>query len=236
MKARVKFRKYGSMKFIGHLDVMRYFQKALKRAGIDVCYTGGYSPHMIMSFASPLGLGITSDGEYMDIEVESALSSKDCVRRLNEVMAEGVEVLSFRQIPEEKSQNAMSLVAAADYEARFREGKEPLPAGGTSWQEAFDVFLAQPEIVILKKSKKSEQEMDIRPFIYRAKTEGDALSLRLSAGSVVNIKPELVLEAFCQYLGQPFEERSLLIHRKELYAKGEAGAWIPLEGLGKEFG
>lgn len=54
MKVRVKFAKYGCMKFIGHLDVMRFFQKAIRRAGIDVAYSTGYSPHQIMSFASPL--------------------------------------------------------------------------------------------------------------------------------------------------------------------------------------
>ena len=51
MKIRIKFKKYGPMKFIGHLDVMRYFQKAMRRAGVDICYSGGFSPHQIMSFA-----------------------------------------------------------------------------------------------------------------------------------------------------------------------------------------
>ena len=121
MKIRIKFRKYGIMKFIGHLDIMRYFQKAMRRADIDICYSSGFSPHMIMSFASPLGVGLTSDGEYLDIEIGNEQSSASAVKRLNAVMAEGVEVLSFRRIPEEKASNAMSLVAAADYEVRFRD-------------------------------------------------------------------------------------------------------------------
>ena len=75
MKIRIKFKKYGPMKFIGHLDVMRYFQKAMRRAGVDICYSGGFSPHQIMSFASPLGVGVTSQGEYVDIEVNSTESS-----------------------------------------------------------------------------------------------------------------------------------------------------------------
>ena len=62
MKARIKFKKYGALRFIGHLDVMRFFQKAIRRAHIPIAYTGGYSPHMIMSFANPLGIGITSEG------------------------------------------------------------------------------------------------------------------------------------------------------------------------------
>ena len=51
------------MKFIGHLDIMRYFQKAIRRAEIPIAFTSGFSPHMIMSFANPLGVGLTSDGE-----------------------------------------------------------------------------------------------------------------------------------------------------------------------------
>lgn len=64
----MRFTKTGSLKFIGHLDCMRFFQKAIRRAGLDVAYSGGFSPHQIMSFASPLSVGTTSDGEYLDVE------------------------------------------------------------------------------------------------------------------------------------------------------------------------
>ena len=73
MKIRVKFSKHGAMKFIGHLDIMRYFQKAIRRAEIPIVFTEGFSPHMVMSFASPLGVGIESEGEYMDIGAEEDL-------------------------------------------------------------------------------------------------------------------------------------------------------------------
>ncbi|MFR1256681.1 MAG: TIGR03936 family radical SAM-associated protein [Eubacterium sp.] len=65
MKTRMRFTKTGTVKFIGHLDCMRFFQKALRRARLDVAYSQGYSPHQLMSFASPLGVGITSDGELL---------------------------------------------------------------------------------------------------------------------------------------------------------------------------
>ena len=120
MKIRVKFSKHGAMKFIGHLDIMRYFQKAIRRAEIPIVFTEGFSPHMVMSFASPLGVGIESEGEYMDIEIKEPLSTEEAVRRLDAVMSEGMRILDFRQIPEEKASNAMALVAAADYRIRFR--------------------------------------------------------------------------------------------------------------------
>ena len=79
MKIRIKFRKWGCMKFIGHLDMMRFFQKVMRRADVDIRYSEGFSPHQIMSFAAPLGVGITSDGEYLDIEVHSTKSSEEMI-------------------------------------------------------------------------------------------------------------------------------------------------------------
>ena len=114
MKVRVKFKKTGIMKFIGHLDVMRYFQKVNRRAGVDIAYSGGFSPHQIMSFASPLGLGLTSEGEYLDMEILSTDTSDHMVKRMNETMAEGMEIVSFLLLPE-TAKPAMSVVAAADY-------------------------------------------------------------------------------------------------------------------------
>lgn len=233
MKARIKFRKYGVMKFIGHLDVMRYFQKAMRRAKIDIAFTEGFSPHMIMSFASPLGVGITSMGEYVDIEVRTPISSADAVRQLNEVMVEGMEIVSFRKIPEGKAGKAMSLVAAADYTLRFREGQEP-PEG---WQEKIAGFISQDSITVLKKTKKSEVQTDIRPMIYEMKAVGDQVFLRLAAGSAANLKPELVMEAFAAFAGIELGEFALLINREELYADlgdEEERTLVSLESLGEE--
>lgn len=80
LKIRIKFAKNGSMKFIGHLDIMRYFQKVMRRAEVDIAYSEGFSPHQIMSFAAPLGVGLTSRGEYLDIEVHSTDSSAEMLK------------------------------------------------------------------------------------------------------------------------------------------------------------
>lgn len=229
MKVRVKFSKHGVMKFIGHLDIMRYFQKAIRRAEIPICFTEGFSPHMIMSFASPLGVGLTSDGEYMDIEVKESIPSKEAVERLNRVMVEGMKVISYRQIPEGKASNAMSLVAYADYTVTFREGKEPAP----DWRERLADFAAQPSLMITKKTKKSEKEVDIRPMIHElCLLENGRIFMRLSSGSASNLKPELVMEAFISYLGEASEPFALLVNRMELYDEH----MVSLEELGEDIG
>ena len=113
--------------------MMRYFQKAVRRAKIDIRYSEGYSPHQIMSFAAPLGVGITSDGEYFDIEVNESMTSKEAVAALNETMVDGVEVTSYVKLPD-KAKTAMSIVAAADYRLSYKEGYES-PFSTEEWKE-----------------------------------------------------------------------------------------------------
>lgn len=162
MKVRIKFAKSGAMRFIGHLDVMRFFQKAIRRAGIDVAYSEGFSPHQIMSFAAPLGVGLTSNGEYLDIEVRSHAGAEDMKRRLEAVMVEGMEILSVTAL-EEGTRNAMASVAAAEYSVRFRQGYAP----DKGWEDRLLAFYDRPVLTVKKKTKKSEVEIDIKPYIYK---------------------------------------------------------------------
>lgn len=213
MKARIKFKKFGALRFIGHLDVMRFFQKAMRRADVPIAFTSGYSPHMIMSFASPLGIGLSSDGEYFDIELKTEISSKEAVKRLNNVMVEGIEVLSFRQIAEEKKMTGMAILAAADYRTTLKKGILP-----DDWKSKLTTFLCQQEIRILKQTKRSETEVDIKPLIFSIVNHKDAIDMQLAAGSVQNLKPGLVMQAFCDYMNVDPETVEFDHHRLEMYA------------------
>lgn len=232
MKARIKFRKYGALRFIGHLDVMRFFQKLMRRADIPIAFTGGYSPHMIMSFASPLGIGLTSDGEYLDIELTAPVDSQEAVKRMNEECVEGIEVLSIRQIQDEKKMTGMTILAAADYLVSVKKGTLP-----ENWKERFSDFMGQKEIRVIKQTKRSEREVDIRPLIYRWEIRGESVLLRLAAGSAENLKPDLVMETFLSESTVPEESVPFAYHRLEMYADmGEAGKrnLVSLESLGQE--
>lgn len=238
MKVRIKFKKYGSLRFIGHLDVMRFFQKVMRRAQIPIAFTAGYNPHMVMSFASPLGIGLTSEGEYFDIELAGRISSREAVRRMNAVTAEGIEVVSFRQIAEEKKMTGMAIVAAADYLVGCRCPED----AAVFTQETVTRFLRQQEIIVWKQTKRSEQEVNIRPLIYQMECRGQGIFLSLAAGSAQNLKPELVMSAFCRFAG--IEEKSVPFtwHRLEMYAdlaseteKAEGiRKLVTLEALGKD--
>lgn len=228
MKARIKFRKYGVMKFIGHLDVMRYFQKAMRRAEIPIAFTKGFSPHMIMSFANPLGVGLTSDGEYFDIELTQPIASSDAIKRLNSVMVEGMEVVNFVQIPEEKKATGMAIIEAADYLA------VPKTNDAEFSEEELLHFLSQDEILVIKQTKKSEKEVDIRPWILTLEKHGHDVFMKVCAGSAVNLKPELVISALFKMKSSEHDaEKDYSYHRLENYASN-AGKLVPLDALGTE--
>ncbi len=251
MNIRMQFAKYGKMIYIGHLDVMRYFQKALRRAKVDMAFTQGFSPHPILSFAAPLGVGIESCGEYADLRVYRSDTTEAMTERLNAVMAEGIQVMDWRLLPED-APNAMSSVAAADYMVTFRENAKIKQC--SEWIKHYYTFIEQSSIATEKETKKGPKTVDIRPLILDNSLElkedkEPALFFQLSAGSAGNLKPELILSAFYQYLGLPFQEEELRICRLETYTSAadsegntrliplrEAGIPIlqPLEEPGEE--
>ena len=242
------------MKFIGHLDIMRYFQKAMRRAEIDICYSEGFSPHQIMSFAAPLGVGITSDGEYLDIEVHSTRSTAESLKALNDTMVEGIEITGYTRLPED-SKTAMSLVAAADYELFFKEGYE-IPASAAEFSRGLEEYFIKPtEVMITKQTKNGEKQMDLKQLVYEFKVSesgtepeneaqvmkeaqfpaGPVFFLRVSTGSADNLKPELVLETLFHAMGLPYNENAIQIHRKDVYAPAKSGdGYISLGDMGEE--
>lgn len=240
MKARIKFSKTGSMKFIGHLDVMRFFQKAFRRAEVDIAYSQGFNRHQLMSFAQPLGVGLTSDGEYLDVELNSCDSADEMIARINDKMNEEMQVVGFSLLGD-KARNAMSIVAGADYQIHLKDGYAPVE----NFEERFTQFVSQDVIEIEKKTKKSSSMVDIKPFIYEYAFDKSAFEkkvnrdyqnsvaqtyetdqkvyLRLSTGSVHNIKPDLVMEAFYQFIGEEYKEFAWQYHRYDLYGSSKDG-------------
>ena len=270
---RIRFAKYGVVKFIGHLDVMRYFQKAVRRSELPIKYSQGFNPHQLMVFAQPLGVGVTSDGEYMDIETEdndfegNPLSAERVREILGGALTEGFEIVAIREIPwtegTKHPENAMALVKGADYIMSLKDGYNLYPKNTNDAvcdivnADALNIklkeFLEKDSIIVSKKSKSGERDFDIRPYIYEAAIEdnsgipdfmyadsedsdkktclgtvhadvyepGIRFFFRLSAGSEVNIKPELVLDAFLEFCGLEHQEFAFQIHRAQMFSDVE---------------
>jgi radical SAM-linked protein len=229
LKLRIKYSKLGNLRFIGHLDVMRYFQKAIRRAHLDISYSQGYSPHQIISFAAPLAMGITSEGEYFDADFQSVTHSQEMIDALNSVSVEEIVVTECVLIPDD-AKNAMSVVTASDYVISFKEQNEQ----ADKILNALVSFANEEEITILKKTKKKEQEENIKPGIIKLEKRDNQIYMMLQTGSAYNLKPDLVMEALAKYAGVPYSFFDINIHRLETYLTVD-GEYQPLYKAGRNF-
>ena len=225
MKVRIRFSKTGALVYIGHLDVMRYFQKLFRRSGIPVAYTEGFSPHQILSFSHPLPLGMESAGEYADVELTSRITTQKALESMRKMSVPEIGIMSFKELPE-KCENAMASVTAARYEVIM---PDIIPFSDI--QKAADDFISKDEVVVLKKSKKNEKEVNIRPLVYELETDPEKriISMLVSSGSRDNLKPELVINAM---LGKnTIDASDLDMKRIDQYTGDD---FISLDDIGKE--
>ncbi len=236
---------------------MRTFQKILKKSGLSVIYSAGFNPHMMLSFAAPLGVGEETTGDYADVDFayrdrhemseqelyrltdlgidNDALpdppSPEELVRLFNAAAPEGVRADAAVRVGLIKSSKAMALVRFASFELLL---KDSFAAGygipGLS--DALRDFLSREEILLRKKTKKDERDVNIRPLIAEAEAHEApscllpaseefsgkrAVRLVCAQGSSQNLKPSSVLSAFAEYLGVPFDPCGFRTVRLELY-------------------
>ncbi len=191
VSVRFKFSRKGPVRYTGHLDMLRYFQKAVMRSGLPARYSEGFHPHQIMSFAYPLGVSMETEGDYMDLDLTQEMGEEEMTERLNAVMNEGIKV-SRATVLKENAQNAMALVAAADYRISINGGTDKVRA-------AVDELMAKEEILIdggeTKRGKKKKDPKNIRQGILDMRVlEDGSVFMRLLSGSGFNVRPADVFD------------------------------------------
>ncbi len=207
MRIRIKFTKNEIVKYLGHLDIMRTFQRNFNRAEVRMTYSEGFNPHQKMSFALPLGVGIASTGEYLDAEIADGQDLDAICRRLNDVSGMGFDVLAVREL-KEGAEKAMAAVKYASYSISF----------DNSYDLKLDEYLDRPEVIIQKKTKTGIKDVDIKRMIEKISLEENVLKILLKAGSENNIKPELIAEDLFKSSGIDYKRDMISITRNDLFA------------------
>ncbi|MBV7273064.1 DUF2344 domain-containing protein [Clostridiaceae bacterium UIB06] len=221
MKVRylVKFSKEDTIKFVAHLDLMRTIQRMLKRSGLPVQYSQGFNPHINMSLAQPLAVGVYSCGDYMDIAFEEEVNEDIIKEKLKASAPAGIKVFEVVKIKEEQNKKvfkSMAAIDAAKYIMRIKyENVEFL-------EEDLEKLLSMKEWNTIKKSKSGESEVNIKSMIKNFKYEivDNALIIQttVSCGSKENLSAEL-LSAFIQENTRAAKTDSFVdIKREEMYA------------------
>lgn len=240
-RLRVTFARGEEMKYITHLDLMRFWERALRRAELPVAYSEGFSPHAQIALAAPLPVGTTSDAELMDVFMAEGMAPKTLIRQLSPQLPAGISIVSVEE--------AGMALPALQADVRFAEYVVHVPAGtcghdvetggwkleaGTDVGAAVERFLAAVSIPWEHKREDEVKSYDIRAqveVIELIARDGDAvrLRLRLKNDSSGSGRPEQVVAA----LGLPQPTR---IHRTKLILAGSSPVRDALRRRGRYAG
>ncbi len=225
MRYMLKFTKEEVIKYTSHLDMVRMFKRAFQRSGIRLVFSAGFNPHPKMTLAQPLSLGYTSVGEWIEFETVNELASEDVITTLANVLPPGIKILEISTMqPDEKS--LASRCYAAEYTIAMcldhavtddKKLKERLESNLNA-----EEFLAQTDIVVQKKSvkRKNPVEVDIKPMIHYLNLcmvdNNIFISTELSAGSNMNLSPELLMEAFMTFYEFQIPRETIEVLRTDL--------------------
>ncbi|MFH1651023.1 MAG: TIGR03936 family radical SAM-associated protein [Chloroflexota bacterium] len=193
-RLRIRFCRGGELRFISHLDLMRLWQRALTRAGINLAYSEGYSPHPRLSIAAPLALGVTSRAELMDVFLEKWASPHFFTDAVNQQLPEGIRVLEAHQIPPILP-SLQSRMSFAEYEVKLEteQGREEISG-------AIADLLSREELPWQHQRDTGPRKYDLRKLIddirLEALVEGVAtLVMKLRCDSGGSGRPEQVAAA-----------------------------------------
>ncbi|MGI5850669.1 MAG: TIGR03936 family radical SAM-associated protein [Caldicoprobacterales bacterium] len=230
MRLVIKYTKEERVKYISHLDFLRLVQRAIRRADIPVAYSQGFNPHPRLSFASALAVGVTSEGEYLDIYLKDDMDPELLCNKMNEKLPSGIRFVEGR-IVDEKLPSLMSLIERAEY-AIVLPGEVPQKFNLPS---VIGEFLSQQEIWAVRTNRKGSRQIDIRPMIHGMdafERDGNiVIKAIISSGSKANLRPDLLINALFDFAGLPIvPDLFFHIHRLDLYLLQE-GKWVTPIGM-----
>ena len=222
MRALIRFGKQPRLRFISHLDLQRFFQRAVNRTGLPIAYTQGFNPHPVMSFGSALALGWTSEYEVIDIKLNAPMGRKRTEDAVRAALPEDLPVLEVRMV-DDRHPAPMALVKMADYRVTL-EGET---AGAVLSQ--IPAFMERENVPAIKKTKSGEKEINARPMVISLEPFEGGFNARLMLTEREAIKPDLLISLLADMAG--VEAPEARVHRLLLLGEDGEGNLKPLMEL-----
>lgn len=219
MKMLIVFEKTFRLRHIGHLDLMRTMQRALRRSGLPVAYSQGFNPHLLLNFAAPLSVGMSGKREIMEVPLSAEISPEAFQEKLSAALPPDLPCIHVKAV-DDRHPAPMSLLKAASFEAQV---------------DQYDIiaskiadFMAQETIPAIRKTKTGDKPCDLKPMIYELKAENGKLYMTLALCEEATCKPDLLLTALSEFCG--IEKPHALFERTFLLGEW-MGQFVPLENL-----
>ncbi len=219
MRYLIKYTKESEIKFIAHLDLMRTIQKTIRRSGVPATYSRGFNPHLNLSIAQPLSVGVYSSGEYMDLPLAEELDTQEVLDKLNARSAAGIKFTACTKIidveGEKKLPQAMALIDACSYRIKVKYNNTD------SLKDELEVMLKDSEWRTIKKSKKGEREVDIKSLVYKFEYEVKdnvlIIETLIQSGSREHLSADLLVKYIKSRTTNVNEDAFVDIKREEMY-------------------
>lgn len=181
---RVRFSKTGKLRFLSHHDVLRMFERALRRSGLPIRMTEGFNPHPILAFPTALGVGIESLDEIFEFELSSWVAPKQIEKTLQAECPEGIGIVSVEAFVRKDR----SYVDFVEYEALC-------PGQTAGLAERIAALLAKSEHVVERPSDKGTKSVNIRPYLMDVDFDEGKVYLRIRITDSGTAKPEEALRS-----------------------------------------
>ncbi len=184
----LSFSREGAVAWIAHLDLMRSFERAFRRAGLPLRWSQGFNPRPSLVFALPLGVGLECEADLLEIELCEKIPVESLPEKLNAQLPPGLRITKAC-LPEPHTKSLMNLVEEAVYRFSAR-------GAGLAWKKLAEKAEAGEEILVERKSKGKIRQLALFPLILGWEVlSDDEFRLRVKAGSRENLRPDLCLQA-----------------------------------------
>lgn len=224
MRMLAVFEKGERIRHIGHLDIQRSVQRGLRRSGLPVAYSNGFSPHILVTFASALSTGACGKREIMDVTMAEDVGEQEFLERMNRAMPPEMQLSEARAV-DQKHPSLPPLLRAARYDLLIRD-----PETAERVIRAIPAMMARETIPAMRKTKSALKECDIKPLIFSLDGADGHLLALLTLTERESCKPGMLTEALGREAGIEGEIRTL-VTREQLFGENEAGQLVPLETL-----
>ncbi len=217
------FEKGERLRHIGHLDIMRAMQRAIRRSGLPAAYSNGFNPHILLTFASALSVGVIGRREIMEVTLTEEVAPDAFMEAMNRALPPDMQLSSARAV-DDRRPAAMSMVRAARYDIRI-DG-----AGAAEMSARMPEYLEQQEIITERKTKSGMKPCDIRPLIHSLRIEDGHVFADLALTETESCKPGMLMATLSAFAGLA-EEPRVLVTRLSLLGEDADGNLKPLEAL-----
>lgn len=210
IKLVYRFGKQGRMRFVSHLDLQRFVQRALNRTDLPIAFSQGFNPHPVMSLASALAMGYESEYEVLELKIDGQTTKVHALETMRGALPAEMPVYEVRFMAESHP-SMMSLVRSTDYRITPMENYDAIA-------EAAQKFMAMDSVMGMRKTKSGEREIDMRPLCLKLDAEDGVLNARLMLTETDTLKPDLLMSTLAGIAG--IEMPAYRVYRTCLLGEG----------------